>query len=224
MTDTWNNRLMLRLQWAAAGLSYGLTNYRHPLRASALSGAKDARRLADVASTPLECTELYYAVAACEKISGDMAEAGVYRGGTAAVMLAASQGKRLHLFDTFEGLPHDEDRFAAGEWHGSVDDVRSNLSRWRTRIELHPGLFPSSTAGLEAMQFSFVHLDLDLYDSTLAALEWFWPRIVRGGICLSHDYPLVNGVVRAFQEFFDRRLDPFVPLSGNQCLAVKTSD
>jgi hypothetical protein len=31
-----------------------------------------------------------------------MAEAGVFLGGTALVMLAASPGKRLHLFDTFE--------------------------------------------------------------------------------------------------------------------------
>jgi hypothetical protein len=50
------------------------------------------------------------------------------------------------------------------------------------------------------MRLSFVHLDLDLYDSTLAALEWFWPRLEKGG---SSTY------VRAFT------------LSGNQCLAVK---
>jgi O-methyltransferase len=224
MTETWNNRLMLKLQWAIAGLSYGLTNYRHPRRRMALSVSRNARLIAGVASTPLECVELYNAVLACEKIPGDMAEAGVYRGGTAAVMLAASRGKRLHLFDTFEGLPHGEGKFVAGEWLGSVDDVRSNLCQWANRIECHLGLFPLSANGLESARFSFVHLDLDLYDSTLAALEWFWPRIERGGMLLSHDYPLVDGVVRAFHEFFDKRTDPFIPLSGNQCLAVKPSD
>lgn len=224
MTETWKNRLMLKIQWGIAGLSYGMMNYRHPLRSKALVESKNARRIAKVASTPLECTEIYNAVAACEKIPGDMAEAGVYRGGTAAVMLAASPNKRLHLFDTFEGLPHGEGEFAAGEWRGSVNDVRGNLSRWSDRIECHPGLFPASASGLESDRYSFVHLDLDLYDSTLAALKWFWPRLEKGGILLSHDYPLVDGVVRAFHGFFDERTDPFIPLSGNQCLAVKTSD
>jgi len=212
---------MLTLQWGVAGLSYGMMNYRHPLRAAALVGSKNARRVACVAATPLECTELYGAVAACEKIPGDMAEAGVYRGGTAAVMLAASKSKHLHLFDTFEGLPHGEGKFETGEWLGSVDDVRTNLSQWPDRVALHKGLFPASAAGLEPARFSFVHLDLDLYDSTLAALEWFWSRLVSGGILLSHDYPLVDGVVRAVHEFFDNKTEPFIPLSGNQCLAVK---
>jgi hypothetical protein len=174
-----------------------------------------------VATTPLECAEIFNAVKACEKIPGEMAEAGVYRGGTAAVMLAASPAKRLRLFDTFEGLPHAGGGFATGEYCGSTEDVRKNLHRWANRIDMHKGLFPDSATGLDTLRFSFVHLDLDLYDSTVAALEWFWPRINHGGILLSHDYPLVDGVVRAFHEFFDDRPEPFVPLSGNQCMAVK---
>lgn len=220
-TDTWKNRLLLKLQWTAAGFSYGLTNYRHPARNQVLAAVLAAQRKVYAAATPLECTELYNAVAACEKTAGDMAEAGVYRGGTAAIMLAASARKRLHLFDTFAGLPHGEGRFRAGEWSGSVEDVSRNLAEWEGRFELHRGFFPDSARGLEDLRFSFVHLDLDLYDSTIAALEWFWPRIAKGGILLSHDYPLVDGVVRAFHEFFDLRTEPFFPLSGNQCLAVK---
>lgn len=221
MPDTFSGRVQLKLHWGAAALSYGLTQYRHPMRASAIAAARDARRNAHVATTPLECVEIFNAVRACEKIPGDMAEAGVYRGGTAAVMLAASKAKRLHLFDTFEGLPHAEGGFAAGEYRGSVEEVRANLSRWADRIEPHKGLFPASAAGMEPVRFSFVHLDLDLYDSTLAALEWFWPRLTPGGTLLSHDFPHVEGVVRAFHEFFDGRPEPFVPLSGNQCIAVK---
>lgn len=221
MPDTLTGRLTLKLHWAAAAFSYGLTHYRHPLRHAGIAAARHARRIGGVASTPLECTELYNAVHACEKIPGDMAEAGVYKGGTAAVMLAASTAKRLHLFDTFAGLPHAESGFAAGEYPGSADEVLRNLSPWTNRIDLHQGLFPDSAAGLEALRFSFVHLDLDLCDSTLSALEWFWPRLTPGGILLSHDYPLVAGVVRAFHVFFDGRVEPFVPLSGNQCVAVK---
>ena len=222
MTDTRKVRLQLGLQWAAARLSYGLTNYRHPLRSTAIRAVRESHQRAYTSTTPLECVELYTAVAAAEKVAGDMAEAGVYLGGTALIMLAASRAKRLHLFDTFEGLPHEEGPvFHAGGWAGSVATVQRNLSAQADRVELYPGLFPGSAADLGHLRFSFVHLDLDLYDSTLAALEWFWPRLESGGILLSHDYPLSDGVVRAFDEFFAERGEPFVPLSGNQCLAIK---
>ena len=151
-----------------------------------------------------------------------MAEAGVYRGGTAAATLSASK-KRLDLFYTFEGLLHGEGQFSIREngW-GSRTDVEKNLGEWSERVEFDPGLFPASAADLGDYRFSFVHLDLDLYDGTLAALEWFWPRLGPGGILLSHDYPLSEGVVRAFHQFFDSRPEPFLPLSGNQCMAVKS--
>jgi predicted O-methyltransferase YrrM len=221
MSDSRKEHLQIEAQWLVARLSYGLTNYRHPLRVPALRAIHRARRRAFMSTTPLECVELYGAVAAAEKVDGDMAEAGVYLGGTALVMLAASPSKRIHLFDTFEGLPHEEGHFMAGGWAGSVEDVQRNLAGHADRIEIHQGLFPASAVGLEELRFSFVHLDLDLYDSTKDALEWFWPRLMSGGILLSHDYPLSDGVVRAFDEFFAERPEPFVPLSGNQALAVK---
>lgn len=220
MTDSAKERLQLEAHWLASRFGYGLTNYRHPLRAKALRAAERAHRRTYITTTPLECVELHNAVAATAKVEGDMAEAGVYLGGTALVMLAASS-KRLHLFDTFEGLPHEEGRFAQGGYAGSIEAVRRNLRGHEDRLEWHPGLFPASAADLGDLRFSFVHLDLDLYDSTLAALGWFWPRLASGGILLSHDYPLSEGVVRAFDEFFADRPEPFIALSGNQSLAVK---
>jgi O-methyltransferase len=166
---------MLGLQWAAANASYGMMNYRHPLRAKSLAAVKMSREKVYTATTPLECTEIYNAVLACEKVPGDLAEAGVFLGGTAHILLSTSASKSLHLFDTFEGLPHGEGAFEAGEWTGSLKDVQRNLSAYANRTEYHLGLFPESAKGLEELRFSFVHLDLDLYDGTFAALEWFWP-------------------------------------------------
>jgi hypothetical protein len=221
LSDSLIVRAQLTAQRIAAGAGYGLTNYRHPFRRRALRAVRDAGRTARTSTTPLECVELYQAVRATDKVTGDMAEAGVYLGGTAALMLGAS-AKRLHLFDTFEGLPHGEGEvFHEGGWAGSVAAVRSNLAAYSDRTEFHPGLFPGSAAGLEDLRFSFVHLDLDLYDSTRDALAWFWPRMVSGGVLLSHDYPLSDGVVRAFDEFFADRPETFLPLTGNQALAVK---
>lgn len=220
MTETWSGRTLARLHWLVSRLSYGFASYRHPLQKRALDDAKKAYRQTFLATTPLECAQLHQIVAAAKKIPGDLAEVGVYLGGTAHIMLSAST-KRLHLFDTFEGLPHSENQFAAGEWKGTLPEVKRNLSHYMDRIEFHPGLFPASAADLEHLRFSVVHLDLDLHDGTLASLEWFWPRLSPGGIIVSHDYPRSEGVVRAFQEFFEKQPETFIPLSGHQCLAIK---
>jgi len=221
------NFLKTRAQMAAhvalSKFNFGLANYRHPDRVAALASISKARSVAYTATTPLECVEIHNGVQAVEKIPGDMAEVGVFRGGTAAVMLNASHRKHLHLFDTFAGLPESGDFLKKGEYAGSQESVVKALSAYGDRITLYPGLFPTDTAHLvENLRFSFVHLDMDLYDGTRGALQFFWPRINPGGILLSHDYPKLNGVVRAFQEFFvDQPEATFFPLSGEQCVAFK---
>lgn len=212
----------LGIHRAVSHLGFGFTNYRHPLRRQAWAHSLSAMNIGS-GTTPLECSELHSAVRACQKIPGGLAEAGVYMGATAAVMLSASEGKQIHFFDTFDGLPGSENQFKQGEWNARIEAVRINLTRWSDRIEFHPGFFPESARGLEHLVFSFVHLDLDLYQSTIDALHWFWPRLTPGGAFLSHDYPLSAGVVRAFHEFFADQSIPFFPLSGQQVLAVKLS-
>jgi hypothetical protein len=217
------SRLQMSLHVAVSKLHFGLTNYRHPERSAALSSITRARSMAYTATTPLECVEIYNAVLAVQKIPGDMAEVGVYRGGTAAVILNASHGKHLHLCDTFAGLPDSGDYLKKGEYAGSREAVARTLAAYNDRITLHAGLFPKDTGhDLEGLRFSFVHLDMDLYEGTLEALGFFWPRMNAGGILLSHDYPQISGIVRAFRDFFASQPEPFIPLSGQQCMAIKS--
>src|SRR3989338_3744494 len=37
-------------------------------------------------------------------------------------------------------------------------------------------------------KFSLVHFDVDTYESTKNSIEFFYPRMTRGGVILSHDY------------------------------------
>jgi hypothetical protein len=63
-------------------------------------------------------------------------------------------------------------------------------------------------------RFCFVHLDVDVYQSTLDGLEFFFPRLQTGGVLLSHDYNSVScpGVRRAFDEYFNGTVQDVVPL------------
>src|SRR5690348_2272436 len=114
------SRAQMAVHVAVSKLRLGLTNYRHPDRAEALASITRARSLAYTATTPLECMELRSAVRATAKVPGEMAEVGVFLGGTAALILDAAPGKHLHLCDTFAGLPTGGDYLAKGEYAGSL--------------------------------------------------------------------------------------------------------
>jgi O-methyltransferase len=66
-----------------------------------------------------------------------------------------------------------------------------------------------------------VHLDADLYESTMAGLEFFYPRMPPGAILICHDYLSSEGVNAAFGEFFADKPEPVIELTGYQCLVVK---
>jgi O-methyltransferase len=86
------------------------------------------------------------------------------------------------------------------------------------------GIFPTTAKPVEGKIFSFVHLDVSTYKSTLSCLEFFYPRMSTGGIILSHDYLNAFGVTKAFDEFFEERPKPVISLTGRQGLIMKLSD
>lgn len=68
------------------------------------------------------------------------------------------------------------------------------------------GFFPETAAGLEDEQFSLVMLDCDLYQSALAGLDFFYPRLVTGGYFFPHDYnssESEHAIMRAVSEFLE---------------------
>lgn len=138
-------------------------------------------------------------VRACRDLPGDMAELGCYRGGSAKVISGMAPHKVLHLFDTFDGLPEDDQdgKHKRGEFSASEREVRAFM--FGHRVEFHVGRFPETAAG---SSFCFVHLDADTYQSTLAGLDYFWPKLVEGGRIYLDDYGWRDcpGVDRAVSE------------------------
>ena len=130
---------------------------------------------------------------AARSLPGVFAEAGVFKGGSARLICEEKGKAALHLFDVFEALQLEDmpggekvrERFKS--IHGRLSDVRQLLAGY-PNVHFHPGLFPETSAGLDNLRFSFVHLDLDLRESTQAALEFFHPRLVAGGILIGDDY------------------------------------
>jgi O-methyltransferase len=162
---------------------------------------------------------------AYNRLPGAMAEVGVFQGASAKLLCEAKgDGVELHLFDTFGGLPQstsaDKGVHHENQYPCSLESVKQYLKDY-DNVSFHPGLFPASADSLPEMKFSFVHLDVDLYESTLAGLEYFYPRLLPGGVILSHDYSILAGVKKAFTDFLKDKPELPVQLPSTQCMLIK---
>jgi len=129
-------------------------------------------------------------------INGCVAEGGVFQGEFAAEINRVFPKFKLYLFDTFSGFDARDANFDKkagfsefGEGHlkmTSEDMVISKLP-YPEKCVICKGYFPETIIGINEI-FCFVNLDFDLYQPTLAGLEYFIPRMVKGGVILVHDY------------------------------------
>lgn len=158
-------------------------------------------------------------------IDGAMAELGVYKGGTAKLMADVAPLKKLFLFDTFDGMPPEQliDKHKAGDFADtSVEEVSQFLGE-RPNVDFRKGFFPETATGLEDEHFSFVHIDGDLYQSTLDSLIFFYPRMTPGGVIVFDDYewPDCPGVKQAMDEYLADKPEKVFVRTRYQAVLVK---
>jgi O-methyltransferase len=158
------------------------------------------------------------------RLPGDMAEVGVFEGATARLICEAKGERSLHLFDTFSGLPPDSPRDAGvhrlHQYACSRHSVEHYLAAF-DNVFIHEGRFPDSAQGLPERKYSFVHLDVDLYESTRDCLEYFYGRLLPGGAIISHDYSMLEGVKNAVDEFLADKPERLIEQPTTQCVIFK---
>ena len=139
---------------------------------------------------------------------GYFAEVGVYKGGSLRHLATSFPNKSILGFDTFEGLPKEQwtniEIHKPGEFSDtSFEAVSEFLKDCCNNVSLVQGIFPDSADPMRDLNFSFVHIDTDFYLSVKACLDWFWPRLLTGGIIVLDDYlwPACPGVKQALDEF-----------------------
>ena len=171
----------------------------------------------------------------CIKLPGDFGECGVFKGGTAlliAMMMEqsgiAGSEKKLHLFDTFTGMPSftkkSRDHHNPGDFEDtSLDNVKKLLDRF-SMIEFYPGIIPDTFKDAANKQFSFAHLDVDIFPTMLECSKFFYTHLVRGGILLCDDYGFPNyknAAKAAIDIFFKDKPENPITLQTGQCFIIK---
>jgi O-methyltransferase len=140
---------------------------------------------------------------AASKLAGDIAEVGVYRGGTSKLLALANPHKTIHSFDTFTGIANA----GADDLHSNGDfDLGGQIppALNQPNIAVHVGLFPSTAGDGGGGKYCFAHFDGDTYESCRAFIEYFTPRMTAGGAMVFDDYRWHKcpGVERALLEVF----------------------
>lgn len=164
-----------------------------------------------------------------DRVSGNFAELGVWRGNSAAVLAhyAAKAGREVFLFDTFQGFDaRDLEAIDAQKIKTFADTsvalVKKNVGH-DPIVKYIVGYFPESlTEEAKVSTYAFVHIDCDLYKPMRDALEFFYPRISPGGMLFMHDYSsgYWEGAKKAIDEFCVKTSESVILLPDKSGTAV----
>lgn len=162
-------------------------------------------------------------------IPGNVAEVGVYRGDFAKHINKVFPDRKLYLFDTFEGFDirdvgYDIEKnysIRTTQFSDTSIDLVLEKMEFIENVVVRKGYFPETINGLED-HFAFVSIDVDLYKPIYDALNYFYPRLSKGGYIFIHDYnnAIYKGAKKAVRDYCSENKIPFVPISDNLGTAV----
>lgn len=164
-------------------------------------------------------------------IEGDIVECGVWRGGCSIAMAIAqrfafgSVRKRVHLFDSFQGLPKAsiKDGPKAAAWQADTasplyfDNCKASVRQLRRALNRHgierdctiwEGMFDDTLRSFKE-PIALLRLDCDWYYSMLTCLNYLMPRVSVGGIVIIDDYYAWEGCARALHDYLSQQDLPY---------------
>jgi hypothetical protein len=164
---------------------------------------------------------------------GCVVECGVGRGSSfftwsrlMEIFCPNDRQRRVYGFDWFQGLkfnPEDgpqveSSHYVEGGWSAAsaVDEVRKlvsivnedNIISKSVRCQLIEGdvneTIPKFLEENPGLRIALLHLDMDMYEPTLAALKLLYPRVLRGGVVVFDEYGMIpwQGETNAADAYF----------------------
>jgi O-methyltransferase len=158
-----------------------------------------------------------FEVATEARPAGDYLEFGVYRG--TSFILAFNVAKKLGLeqmrfwaFDGFVGLPFSDERFRQDDYACTRSNFERTIRRAGvdlTRVHVVEGLYHESLKlplPVEPSEAAVIHVDCDLYESTVPVLRFIEPMLRHRTVLIFDDWhPTTmsnpSGEARAFAEW-----------------------
>lgn len=171
-------------------------------------------------------------------IGGDVCEIGCWRG-LSAYQIAhhiKNKGILFMIFDSFEGLSEirridkqfnriQNDDSVRDQFRCSLETVQKNLKEFNF-VRYYKGWIPERFNEVKNRTFSFVHIDVDLFQPTYDSFKFFYPRLQKNGIMVFDDYGCMQfpGAKKAIDKCLKEFECPFfISLTSGQAFLVKRS-
>jgi len=156
--------------------------------------------------------------------NASFAEAGIYAG--MSVFFTAEYCKETFIaIDSFKGVsePSKEDTDYFKKHDLSIDKkyAEMTLSRYKN-VKIIDGWIPEILKSLPELEYSFVNIDVDLYEPTKNSIEYFWKRMIPGSVMVLDDFGSKKtlGAKKAAIELLGSQ--KMLELDTGQCLVYKS--
>jgi hypothetical protein len=171
----------------------------------------------------------------------DFVECGCWKGHSSFIIaqLIKNSKKKInfHIFDSFEGLSKitkkDKDLFyknkkfknnIENQFSSSKNFLENTVLKKFEFVKIYKGWIPTRFFKLKKNKFSFIHVDVDLYEPTFESLKFFFPRLIKGGVIICDDYnsSRFKGAKNAWDNYFKNKKYSFlykIPFGG--CYIIK---
>lgn len=141
----------------------------------------------------------------CKNIEGDFVECGTNKGGFARAIIEYTDfkntNKLFYLLDTFKGLVDElltESEIAAGKkqhfekvYEDCYEQVKKTFSIYEN-VKIIQGTVPETLPLVKSDKVAFLSVDMNSLKPEIAALDYFWDKISKGGMILLDDYAYVT--------------------------------
>ena len=136
-------------------------------------------------------------------VPGAVADLGAYRGDISWQLNALMPGRKLYLFDTFTGYDSRDvakeqelglSNAKAGDYsltrreYENVEERLLSRMPYPENVIIKKGWFPETAYGLEEETYALVHMDTGLYHPTYSGIQYFLPRMSKGGMIIVSGY------------------------------------
>lgn len=169
---------------------------------------------------------LHWAVMHAKNLGvGDFVECGVYKGMHAMSNMVfmdfkSMSSRRYYLFDTYGGLDKEfssekEFKTYEGKYENTYEYIIDRFKDYPNAV-IVKGAVPRSLETVPIKNVAYVAIDMNCAPPEKAALEFFWPKIVPGGIIVLDDYGNPG-----FEEL-KKDHDEFAKKVGTMILALPT--
>jgi O-methyltransferase len=169
---------------------------------------------------------------------GDYVECGVYKGGTSFALVNHLKFENLNrkfwLFDTFSGLSEEHvsvkekennivERFREMYEDNYYEEVKTTFEGYKN-VEVVRGPVPDTLSMFSGDKVCYLAIDMNSVFPEIAAIEFFWDKIVSGGVVILDDYgwKYHEEQKEAFDKFIDKTNSNIMYLPTGQGIIIKS--